>query len=146
MKKRLENLNLSEEELDDFLEEVSFILKDGVLTPEKIQYITKECLYSEELEEHELPEECIFINGITSKFIFNPSKIKVYKLAIETMLNEIHPISQQSIDSNFTKNNILWTGDQFIMESFIALGMAIGNIYYCTNDHYIWTIFLSSLK
>lgn len=104
----------------------------------RVDEIFRDCLYNTEdvskSTEEELEKKAVKVDGITSKFGFNPEKIKIYEKEIfEVLLNLPNEFKRSSgggwsfLNACVDKENNQW-GEHQNIEQLMCLGLAIKKV------------------
>ena len=101
------------------------------LTPENVETIFTSSLFDSEAD----TSNAIIVEGIQTKFGFDPVKIEDNKKTISAMLDELPDEFKLGkgggwsfLNACYDKNGNQWTGLQSIMDQLFCLGMAIGKV------------------
>ena len=111
-----------------------------MINPQEVNEIFCDCLYREaELQNGELPEDAIKVEGIVATYNFNPVRVEKYKSRIIALLLELPIKFRQNSGGGWsflnacdTKDGKQWTGLHLRMEQLFVLGMAIGKVEFVT--------------
>lgn len=106
-----------------------------MLNAAKIESVFVDCLYSdEELKSTGFPpKNMVKVEGITSKFGFNPKKIEKHRQEIHNFIQQLLSSFNEGcsfINMSMDIENHLW-GEQRNSEQLLTLGLAIDELDYC---------------
>jgi len=123
-----------------------------LINAEEVEKILVDCLYKpEELLDDKVPVNAVIVEGIMSKFAFNPEQLEKYKNRIIELLSELPVQFRQDSGGGWsflnacnTKDGKQWTGLHLRMEQLFMLGMAIGKAKFLMPRE-MWKMFPGSM-
>lgn len=104
------------------------------LTAENVVETLKSCLYETVPED---TSKAVLVEGVVSKFGFDPDRLKMKKADIESMLAQLPPQFRQDSGGGYSflaacqrADGVQW-GEHKTVDELFALGMAIGKVQCC---------------
>lgn len=121
------------------------------LTAENVVAVTKDCLYTdEEIQQiglDNIESKALMVEGVVSKFGFNPVKIEKHRKDIRDMCECLPEEFMQNSEAGghtflracVDKDGVQW-GEQRTVDNLICLGLATGDIQFLIKDRTMWQI------
>lgn len=106
---------------------------------QQVDEVMRYCIYrDEEIADGKVPVDAVIVDGIVTKFGFNPGRLAEKREQIREMLNEMDPNFHRTGGGGHSflnlcndKNGVQWTDYHKVMACLVALGLAVGFASYC---------------
>jgi hypothetical protein len=115
------------------------------LTAENVTFITKDCLFKDDIPQEELLKKAVIVHGIVNKWGFVPEKLEEHKTEIIEMLAQLPVEFQEKLGGGWSflnacvrRDGVQWA-EHPTMDMLFSLGQAVGAVQ-CLMPREMWSL------